>query len=254
MTFCGMLVPPQATRRRSLLTELDAATVRDSSAVGVGAVSVQERCKIESTRAEVAGRLSGIVQPSLKSGNNDHGLAAAGFDPAALDFEEIVRTHRARIFRYAFAWLRDSDAADTVTQDCFMKAFRNWRGFRRECSLDTWLMQIAVNLVRDQARNRRLRFWRRTQAQSEPAEMADNRIAAAAKTPEAQMLLEERVQAVWRAAGELAERQRTVFLLRFVEEMEVLEIAEITGMKEGTVKAHLFSAIRNVRKHMGAGA
>jgi RNA polymerase sigma-70 factor (ECF subfamily) len=68
------------------------------------------------------------------------------------------------------------------------------------------------------------------------------------------MLMRERVNSVWRAAGNLPERQRTVFLLRFVEDMDLLEIASATGMKEGTVKAHLFSAVRNVRRKMGVTA
>jgi RNA polymerase sigma-70 factor (ECF subfamily) len=60
----------------------------------------------------------------------------------------------------------------------------------------------------------------------------------------------EQVRAVWSAAQSLSERQRTVFLLRFVEDMELLEIAAVTGMKEGTVKAHLFRALNAVRAEM----
>jgi RNA polymerase sigma-70 factor (ECF subfamily) len=51
--------------------------------------------------------------------------------------------------------------------------------------------------------------------------------------------------------GHLSERQRTVFLLRFVEDMELAEIAAVTGMKEGTVKVHLFRALRAVRSGLG---
>jgi DNA-directed RNA polymerase specialized sigma24 family protein len=55
---------------------------------------------------------------------------------------------------------------------------------------------------------------------------------------------------VWSAARSLTERQRTVFLLRFVEDMDLLEIAAVTGMKEGTVKAHLFRALNAVRAEL----
>ena len=60
-------------------------------------------------------------------------------------------------------------------------------------------------------------------------------------------LAKEQVEAIWRAAASLSERQRTVFLLRFVEDMDLLEIAAVTGMKEGTVKTHLFRAVQSVR-------
>jgi RNA polymerase sigma-70 factor (ECF subfamily) len=56
---------------------------------------------------------------------------------------------------------------------------------------------------------------------------------------------------VWTAAELLSARQRTVFLLRFVEDMDILEIAASTGMKEGTVKKHLFRALQSLRLKMG---
>ena len=46
------------------------------------------------------------------------------------DFEQIVAAHRLRIYRFALASLRDPDAAETVTQDCFLRAYRNWETFR----------------------------------------------------------------------------------------------------------------------------
>jgi RNA polymerase sigma-70 factor (ECF subfamily) len=69
-------------------------------------------------------------------------------------------------------------------------------------------------------------------------------------TAEAAVVAKEQVRAVWSVVGQLSERQRTVFLLRFVEEMDLLEIAAITGMKEGTVKTHLFRALQSVREKL----
>ena len=73
------------------------------------------------------------------------------------------------------------------------------------------------------------------------------------KSPEALALAKEQVEAIWRAAASLSERQRTVFLLRFVEDMDLLEIAAVTGMKEGTVKTHLFRAVQAVRLGLEEG-
>src|SRR5215813_7855162 len=77
------------------------------------------------------------------------------------DFDAVVRLYWPRVFRFALASLRDRDAAQTLAQDCFLKAYRSRDRFRGEASLRSWLMRIAVNLVRDHARNRRLQFWRR---------------------------------------------------------------------------------------------
>src|SRR6202167_3682206 len=86
------------------------------------------------------------------------------------DFDAVGRLYWPRVFRFALASLRDRDAAQTVAQDCFLKAYRGRERFRGDSSLLTWLMQIAVNLVRDHARNRRLQFWRRAPAYSVDSE------------------------------------------------------------------------------------
>jgi len=166
------------------------------------------------------------------------------------DFEALVALYRPRIFRYALASLRDRDAAETVTQDCFLNAYRSRDRFRGECSAQTWLMQIAVNLVRDYARNRRFQFWKRTR--HDPLEDMGYQAADQKPSAETRMLLGEQVQAIWNTAAMLPEKQRTVFLLRFVEDMDLLEIAAVTGMKEGTVKTHLFRSLRTVRERIGA--
>ena len=165
------------------------------------------------------------------------------------DFEAVVRLYWPRIFRFALASVRDRDAAGTLTQDCFVRAYRARERFRGDCVLQTWLMQIAVNLVRDYARNRRLQFWR--QAPSMDLENASDWIPDRDLSPEARALVQERLAAVWRVTASLSERQRTVFLLRFVEDMELLEIAAATGLKEGTVKGHLFRAVQAVRERLG---
>ena len=166
------------------------------------------------------------------------------------DFDEVVRLYRPRIFRFALASTYDRDAAETLTQDCFLKAYRNRDRFRGESSLQTWLLQIAVNLVRDWARNRRLQFWKRLLAAPEPDAVREW-IPDHDLSPEVKAMVREQVAAVWRAAGSLPERQRTVFLLRFVEDMDLLEIAAATGLQEGTVKSHLSRALQAVRVRLG---
>jgi RNA polymerase sigma-70 factor (ECF subfamily) len=167
------------------------------------------------------------------------------------DFDVLVRKYWPKVFRFALASLRDPDAAGNVAQDCLMKAHRNAAGFRGESSVSTWLMQIAVNLLRDYVRNRRLRFWKRTNKRSVDWEDLDGRLQQQGPSPEARAAAREQLQAVWKATTGLPERQRTVFLLRFVEEMDLLEIAAVTGLREGTVKTHLFRALEAVRREVG---
>ena len=80
---------------------------------------------------------------------------------AGEEFSAVVATHRPQIFRFLLSSTRDPDLAETLTQDCFLKAHRNWGSFRGESSAMTWLMRIAINLQKDHWRNRRMQFWRR---------------------------------------------------------------------------------------------
>jgi RNA polymerase sigma-70 factor (ECF subfamily) len=175
-------------------------------------------------------------------------LAAREANGLTADFEAVVRTFRPVVFRFALVCLRDRDAAETIVQDCFLKAFNGRTFFRGDCSIKTWLMQIAVNLIRDYTRNRKLQFWRR--AKLESADQLSQWLDRSQQSPEAAALSREKVAALWAAVERLPEKQRCVFLLRFVEDMDILEIASATGMKEGTVKTHLFRSLGAVRKRM----
>jgi RNA polymerase sigma-70 factor (ECF subfamily) len=168
------------------------------------------------------------------------------------DFDAVVRLYRPAIFRFILASLREHDAAETLTQDCFLKAYRARLQFRGEASVKTWLMRIAVNLVRDHMSNVRLKFWRRTQRLAVDLSVAQAWLAERRSSPEAVANARQQVSAIFAAVEKLPEGQRTVFLLRFVEDLNILEIVAATGLKEGTVKVHLFRALRTVRAQMNA--
>jgi RNA polymerase sigma-70 factor (ECF subfamily) len=169
----------------------------------------------------------------------------------AEQFDGVVANHRPQIFRFLLASTRDVDLAETLTQDCFLKAHRNWSHFRGESSVLTWLMRIAINLQKDHWRNRRLQFWRQTRTNAIDLDEASEWLPSGERTAEQRILAKEQVAHVWSAVENLSERQRTVFLLRYIEELELKEIADLTGMGEGTVKAHLSRALARVRKELG---
>ena len=170
---------------------------------------------------------------------------------AADEFSRVVERHRPQIFRFLLSSTRDLDLAETLTQECFLKAHRNWGSFRGESSAMTWLMRIAINLQKDHWRNRRMQFWKTTRTNSVDLDEASEWLPSGESSAEQQLLARERVKQVWQSVKGLSERQRTVFLLRYVEEQELSEIAEATGLSEGTVKAHLSRAVARVRLELG---
>ena len=171
---------------------------------------------------------------------------------AAEEFDAIVRCHQRRVFRVVFSLVRDQDLADNLTQDCFLRAYRNRSKFRGEASVETWLIRIAVNLVRDHARNRRLAFWRNIlQRPSRPeAEAAEMKVSDPGPTPERLLLAREQLAAVETALKSIPAQQRAAFSLRFFEEMSLEEIADAMELQVGTVKAHLFRAVAALRKKL----
>jgi RNA polymerase sigma-70 factor, ECF subfamily len=168
-----------------------------------------------------------------------------------LDFAEVAGQYRPQIFRFLLASLRDPDAAETLTQDCLLKAHRNWASFRGESNVMTWLLRIAINLQKDYWRNRRLQFWKLTGRNAVDADDAGQWLPSGESSPEQQTVAKDQVRLVWIAVKGLSERQRTVFMLRHVEEMEIHEIATAIGLSEGTVKAHLSRAMGRVRAELG---
>jgi len=169
----------------------------------------------------------------------------------AEDFEQLVRRYQRKVYRVLLLMLKNPEDADNLTQECFLRAYTSMESFRGECSEQTWLIRIAVNLVRDHARNRRAGFWKRLLRLEDPGVIADDREPSSIKpSPERGMLAREELDAVWRAVDRLSARQREVFVLRFAEEMELREIAEVLDLRIGTVKAQLFRAVTNVREQV----
>jgi RNA polymerase sigma-70 factor (ECF subfamily) len=179
------------------------------------------------------------------------GRAVAQFE----DFDALVLAEQRRIYRVLLAILRDPDAADSLTQECFLKAYEHRKRFRGECSIRTWLMRIAINLARDHVKNRRWQFWRKlfsepvgSEERIDPVDQLEPVDPHA--SPERSLLARERLAHVSAVVDNLPNQQRAVFVLRFLEEMSIEEIAQATSLRPGTIKTHLFRAVSAVRERV----
>jgi RNA polymerase sigma-70 factor (ECF subfamily) len=166
------------------------------------------------------------------------------------DVNTLCATYRSRIYRFALLSLRDPDLAESVTQDCFLRAYKARDEFRGDCSVATWLTRIATNLIRDSTRSRKFQFWKAANATAVEAGDIADRLRSPGLSPEAFLMIRQELREVWDAVATLPGKQRSVFLLRFVEEMELPEIATAMGLHVGTVKSHLHRALAAVRKAM----
>jgi RNA polymerase sigma-70 factor (ECF subfamily) len=168
------------------------------------------------------------------------------------NIDALIRLYKAKVFRFVAFSVADRDAADSITQDCFLKAHLTRHQFRGDCSISTWLMRIAFNLVRDHTKSQKFRFWKNAAATAIDAQDVSQHLASGASSAEAQVIARERVEIVHQTLQKLSDRQRSVFVMRFVEEMELADIAMASGMSLATVKTHLYRAVGAVRERLGA--
>jgi len=168
------------------------------------------------------------------------------------DIDSLVATYEQRIFRFHLVSVRDRDVAQSLTQDTFMRAWNARASFRGDCAISTWLMRIALNLVRDHTRTDRFRFWKRVSETAIDVSDISSHVPHRDSSLESRLIANEQLTLVWESVAQLSERQRNVFLLRFLDELELSEIANITGLPVSTVKTHLYRALATIRARHNA--
>jgi RNA polymerase sigma-70 factor, ECF subfamily len=168
------------------------------------------------------------------------------------DMDAIVAMYEQRIFRFHLVSIRDRDVAQSLTQDTFLRAWNARATFRGDCAISTWLMRIALNLVRDHTRTDRFRFWKRVSETAIDVSDISSHVPHRDSSLESRLIANEQLTLVWESVAQLSERQRNVFLLRFLDELELSEIATITGLPVSTVKTHLYRALATIRARHNA--
>lgn len=160
----------------------------------------------------------------------------------------LVDRFQRRIFRVAFAIVRDELEADSITQDTFVQAYTSLGKFQGRSEFETWLTRIAINKSRDSLRRRRfVSLFVRNENDDEEIliEPVDER-----PDPERQILATQLRAAIDRAERKLSAQQKVIFRLRHYENLSLEEIAERLGLRAGTARVHLFRAIHKIRKEL----
>ncbi|MGN6186063.1 MAG: RNA polymerase sigma factor [Thermoanaerobaculia bacterium] len=164
-------------------------------------------------------------------------------------FALVVDRFQRKIYRVAFAIVRDESEADVITQDTFVQAYTNLARFEGRAELETWLTRIAINRSRDSLRRRKfvsLFTFRDDEESGEPIlEPVDER-----PDPERELMSSQLRAAILKAERKLSSQQKIIFRLRHYENLALEEIADHLGLRAGTVRAHLFRAMHKVREEL----
>ncbi len=169
-------------------------------------------------------------------------------------YDELVREFHAGIFQVASRMLNDPGEAADVTQDIFLKVFRNIAGFRGQSSLKTWVYRIALSEVLNRLRWSRRRFRHRTLSIDEEPLNEEGwtgiQLRDEGPTPEAALAAAEQNAAIREGLAKLTQRYRSIVVLRDIQGFTYEEISEILGISLGTVKSRLARARKELKKHL----
>jgi RNA polymerase sigma-70 factor (ECF subfamily) len=189
------------------------------------------------------------VNPISESAPSDQELIARTLGGDGNAYGILVERFQRKIYRVAYAIVRDDTEADTITQDTFIQAYTHLARFQGRSELETWLTRIAINRSRDWLRRRKFVSLFSHDDKSDDREYViepvDDRPDA-----ERQLMAHQLRAAILRAERTLSSQQKIIFRLRHYENHSLEEIAELLGLRSGTVRAHLFRAIHKVRKEL----
>ena len=177
---------------------------------------------------------------------DDNALALAVKAGELSAYDELVRRHQARVFAVAYRFASNREDALDIAQEALFKAYRKIHSWEPRGGFVPWLMRLTTNQAIDHLRrNKRRKTVQLTEECSGdgtgvPLERQRPQPEAAARAGE----IDDRVQ---RALEVLSDAQRQVFVLRHYEGLQLAEIAEALGCSVGSVKVHLFRAVRKLR-------
>lgn len=184
------------------------------------------------------------MSPAIRQAPNPHerGDIEACQNGDMEAFERLYQHYHRGLYGYMLAMLRSPQAAEDLTQDIFVKLFRQIGSYRFQSPFNHWLFRLAKNLAIDHIRREKVRSTRSLDAHDEDNHSMHERLPGKEATPAAHTLKKERSEHVRRAVESLPESFREVVIMREWEDLAYEEIGQRLDLSVGTVKSRLFRA------------
>ena len=160
-------------------------------------------------------------------------------------FENLVKIHIKWAYGLAYRLSGEHFLADEISQEAFVALYRSFGKFRGEASLKTYLTRIIVNIWRQH-----LRGFYRKQNLNQALTRRQYRQQTNNSSLTGEIKRDEMREQIEEAIAKLPPAQKKIFVLKHLEGMKIREVALMVGCREGTVKAHLFKALGNLRKNL----
>jgi RNA polymerase sigma factor (sigma-70 family) len=187
------------------------------------------------------------VGDSTLTDDSDEALIGRYARGDAAAFELLYRRHEMRVWRYIQRNLRDAATADELMQEVWFAVARDAARYRPSARFTTWLFSIAHNRMIDSIRARR-RHMSLESLSHDSDEVARQLTADPSASPVAAAVARDEAAALIRAVEELPREQREAFLLQVEGDLDIEEIARITGSSFETTKSRLRYARTKLRQ------
>jgi len=181
----------------------------------------------------------------------DHDLISAHKEGNKDAFSLLVKKYESRVFNHCFRMVNDREESADLTQEVFLKVYRNIGNYEHTYSFYTWLYRITVNCCIDYIRKRKRQLQSVSLSFSSPEESGSGKeqdVPDITYTPDRHMRDHEISKMLHVAIDKLSEKMRTIILLKEIEGFSYEEIADILNCSRGTVKSRLFRARERLRE------
>lgn len=158
-------------------------------------------------------------------------------------FRQIVECYQSMIYSLAFRILCNEEEAKDIVQETFIKVWVNLSGYQADKKFSTWLYAIATNLCLDKLKSSKHRYQTGTMD-----ETLNNLISS--EDIEQTFINSELGDIILRLTNELTPKQKIVFTLRYLQELEIAEIVQITNLSPTKIKSNLFLARQTIRRKL----
>jgi RNA polymerase sigma-70 factor (ECF subfamily) len=166
-------------------------------------------------------------------------------------FHELIRPYERRVYAMALSFLRNEADAEDVTQEAFLKAFRNLPSFRGDAKFGTWLISIALNEARSRIRRRdAVKMESLDGPEDEEGHVSPAQLTDWKEIPSEALERKEIRHLLHKAVTALPLIYREVFQLRDIEQMSVNEAAAALGITISSVKVRLHRERMMLQKHL----
>ncbi|WP_114779429.1 RNA polymerase sigma factor [Botryobacter ruber] len=159
-----------------------------------------------------------------------------------LAFNQLIRKYQQKVYWHIRKMVIDHDDADDLTQEVFIKVWKNLDGFRKDAQLYTWLYRIATNECLTFLSNKKKKFFLPiNDVAAELSEKLDT--SPDISGDEIQLKLQK-------ALLRLPDKQRLVFNMKYYDELKYEEISEILGTSVGALKASYHLAVKKIEEFL----